>query len=206
MKKIWIKNLVGVRKTSDFWRFGEKRNPTCEHVELRMGIFKNVFLRNATSFSIQIFFIGLRDEWTSCKRDFWVGGRFFTLIGGGFLAENQKNHFFALYGRSKNRPKKARFWPSRSSKVNGWGGCVLCFQVAVHRGLMSISWWIYRFGGKRLQLFFAYFHQFPCATERWSPAQLWRASKAEPLWFQVALGVTYKHTQKQPWAAALGVW
>ena len=138
-----------------------------------MGIFKNVYLRNATSFSIQIFFIGLRDEWTSCKRDFWVGGRFFTLIGGGFLAENQKNHFFALYGPSKNRPKKnfgqkkfrtknssgpkntnkknkkqktkkqksakkARFWPSRSSSLNGGGGYVLCFQVAVHRGLMSI--------------------------------------------------------------------
>ena len=59
--------------------------------------------------------------------------------------------------------------------------------------LMNLQVW-----GKRLQLFFAYFHQFPCATERWSSAQLWRALKAEPLWFQVALGVTYKHTQKQP--------
>ena len=89
----------------------------------------------------------------------WFLGRskVFTLIYGGFFAENPKNHFFALYGRSKNRSKKARFWPSRSSKLNGWGGCVLCFQVAVHRGLMSIFWWIYRFGKKRLQVFFCIF-------------------------------------------------
>ena len=174
-----------------------------------MGIFKKVILRIVTSFSIQIFFIGLRNEWTSCKHDFWVGGRFLTLIGGGFLAENQKNHFFALYGRSKNRSKKARFWPSRSSKLNGWGGCVLCFQVAVHRGLISFYWPIYGFGENDLNYFlhiFAYFHQFSCVTGRWSPAQPWRASKADLLSFQVARGVTYKHTQKQPCPAALGVW
>ena len=148
-KKIWIKNLVGLRKTNDFWRFGEKRHPTCEHVELRMGIFKNVILRVVTSFSIQIFFIGLMDVWTSCKRDFWVGGRFFTLIGGGFLAENQKNHFLHCMVEAKIGQKKARFWPSRSSKLNGWGGCVLCFQVAVHSGanehfLMNLQVWVKR--------------------------------------------------------------
>ena len=137
-KKSLYQNLSRIRKSNDFWFFGEKLHPTYTHAGWRMGIFKNVILRVATSFSIQIFFIGLRDEWTSCTRDFWVGGRFFTLIGGGFLAENQKNHFFALYGRSKNRSKKARFWPSRSSKLNGWGGCVLCFQVAVHRRIMRI--------------------------------------------------------------------
>ena len=135
------------------------RNSTCSHVGWRFSPKrqKSFVFRSPTRFLIQIFFIGLRDVRTSCKRDFWVGGRFFTLIGGGFLAENQKNHFFALYGRSKNRSKKARFWPSRSSKLNGWGGCVLCFQVAVHRGanehfLMNLQVW-----GKTVAIIFCIF-------------------------------------------------
>ena len=45
----------------------------------------------------------------------------------------------------QNRSKKARFRPSRCSKLIGGYGCVLCSQVAVRRGLISIFWWIYRF-------------------------------------------------------------
>ena len=75
-KKDLNQNLIGIRKSNDFWGFGEKRHPTYKHAGWRIGIFKNVVLRVATSFSIQIFFIGLTDVWTRWKHDFWIGGRF----------------------------------------------------------------------------------------------------------------------------------
>ena len=174
-----------------------------------MGIFKNVVLRVATSFSIQIFFIGLTDVWTRWKHDFWIGRRFLTWTGGGFWRKNRKKHFFALYARVQNRSEKPRFSQSRCRKLTERGGCVLCFHVAVHRGLISILWWIPGFGENDFNYFlhiFAYFHQFSCVTGRWSPAQPWRASKADLLSFQVARGVTYKHTQKQQSVVCLGVW
>ena len=134
--------------------------------------------------------------------DFWRGP------AEGFGGKIEKA-LFALYARVQNRHEKPRFSQSRCRHLRGQGGCVLCFQVAVHRGLISFYWPIYGFGENDLNYFlhiFAYFHQFSCVTGRWSPAQPWRASKADLLSFQVARGVTYKHTQKQPSAVCLGVW
>ena len=147
-------------KNERFLTFWWKTPPNVWTRWVAYGHFQKRHSQNCDEFFYSNLFIRLRDVWTSCKRHFWVGGRFFALIGGGFLAENQKNHLFALYGRSKNRSKKARFWPSRSSKLNGWGGCVLCLQLAVHRGLISILCWIYGFGKKRFELIFAYFWIF----------------------------------------------
>ena len=56
--------------------------------------------------------------------------------------------------------KKARFWLSRCSTLTSQGGCGLYFQVAVHRGLISILWWIPGFGENDFNYFFAYFWRF----------------------------------------------
>ena len=171
-----------------------------------MGIFKNIILRVATSFSIQIFFIGLTDVWTRWKHDFWICWRFLIWTGGGFWRKNRKKHFFALYVRVQNPSEKPRFSQSRCSKLTGGYGCVLCSQVAVHRGLIIIFWWIYRFTKNCDNYFFDIainFHVCPTDGPHHNP---WQASRPEPVRFQGALGVTYKRTQKQPWGAALCVW
>ena len=53
------------------------------------------------------------------------------------LAEKSKKALFCTICSVQNRSEKPRFSQSRCSKLTGRGGCVLYFQVAVHRGLMS---------------------------------------------------------------------
>ena len=60
--------------------------------------------------------------------------------------------------------------------------------------------------GKTFVIIFTIFDAFSRVVEWWSPTQLGGASRREPVWFLVAMEVTYKHTQKQAPALALGVW
>ena len=85
IKKVWIKNLVGLRKTKffcifrffgDFWRKIATQRVSPK-ISQKIEIFKIVVLRVAKRFSIQTFFVGPMDMWSCWKHFFWTGGGFF---------------------------------------------------------------------------------------------------------------------------------
>ena len=109
IKKIWIKNLVWVRKTNDFWRFGEKSPPNVFHRKSARAFSKPSFseLRRRfpfKSFLLDQYMFGLAETMILESAEGFLSDRRRV-----FFAHIEKCHIWPYMAKGKIGPKKLDF-------------------------------------------------------------------------------------------------